>query len=285
MVRNARLGRDVRPVPYRPGANVLAPRLTVMNAARGRRLALPLRLRRSDLMGWDKQERRSLTMILLADTSRSVHQYIEVFRQILQSMAGYFSQRRDRIGLITLQGRQARILNHPTHNYRVVTNRLGKLQIHGESPIADGLLKALEVAQLERFRNPSSRSLVVLISDCCPEPLTHRHDDLFDEPAYRDAIRHAGFFKKGRVQLLVINPACTPAHGPRAGRPGPGERLSERLASAAGGRLLKIPYRSSEQRVSAHELDRILEGMESLVTGQLREGRSGLEPWSGASLR
>lgn len=271
-VRNARVGRDIRAVPYRAGENLFAARSTLQRIAARGRLRLPLRVERSDLMGYDKEERRSLTLIVLADTSRSVHQYVEVFRQILQSMAGQFRRRRDRIGLVALQGRQARILNHPTHNHRVVTNSLRKLEIHGESPLADGLQKAREMARIERFRNPSSHSVVVLISDCYPEPITHEHDDLFDEPAYRDSLRAAALYRRERVQLLVINPSCEESGAPRE-KIGPGERLSEKLAGAASGRLLKLPRRASGKGVSSAELDRIFRGVESLLSGHLSEGR------------
>jgi Mg-chelatase subunit ChlD len=261
-VVNSRVGRNAKPVPYRPGENLIAPLLTALNAARAGRVAgSGGALRRVDLMGWDKLERQSLTLVLVVDTSRSSHYYINVFRQILRSLAGQFQRKRDRIGLISLQGLAAQVLNHPTHNYRVVMNSMAKLAIHGESPLADGLLKALAMVKLERFRNPGSRSLVLLLSDCYPEPLTRQHQDLFEEPAYKNAVAAALLYRKENVNLLVINPACS-GGGRLRERKGPGEKLSEILARSARGRLIKFNRWGASGRVSAHGLSAVLDGIE-----------------------
>jgi Mg-chelatase subunit ChlD len=270
-VRSSRLGRNTRPVPYRVGENTFAPRLTLLRSLQRQRWRPgPPRqyLRRSDFMGWTKADRQSLTLVLVVDTSRSIRLYVEVFRQILKSMTGHFNRKQDRISLIGLQGAQARILNHPTHNHRVVLNRLAKLQIHGESPLADGLLKALETVKLERFKNPSSRSLVTVLSDCYPEPLTGDFPDVFDEPAYREAMRVAGLYRRARVNLLVIHPLCASPRLVEAGRVGPGERLAEKIAALSGGRLVKIEERDGRERMSRREMAGILQGMEAMLHGQ-----------------
>lgn len=274
---NMRVGRNARSVRYAPGRNLLAPIPTLVNALRNGRHrvgAHRVRIGRSDLRGWDKVERESLTLVLLVDTSRSSHYYIEVFRQILRSLTGHFNRKRDRMGLVVLQGRQARVLNHPTHNFRVVTNSMGKLLIHGETPLADGLQKALAMVRIERFRNPGSLSLVVLLSDCCPEPVETPFEDIFASRAYRDALAAARRYRREGVSLLVINPACAPPDATPAVKNAPGERLSEMIVSAAGARLIKIHRRGEGAHFSNRQVDLVLDGIEAAFQ-KSRGGRLG----------
>ena len=174
-------------------------------------------------------------------------------------MTGYFNRHNDRVGLIALQGEQARIYCHPTHNFRVVSRGLGKLHFHGLTPLADGLFKSLSMARLERAKSPGSKSIVVLLSDCYPEPLTPGYEDKFDDPAYRNCISNARAYKREKVMLLLINPTFSSAEARF-----PGERLSIKIAEAAGGKLIKL-FRPKDTRYSPpsrKELNIILQGIE-----------------------
>jgi len=203
-----------------------------------------------------------------------------MFAEILQSLAGQFQRNRDRMGLVALQGRQATVLHHPTHNYRIVTRHLRRLTFHGETPLADGLRKALAAARIERRKNPGSQSLVVLLSDCCPEPVAPGHYDLFEEPNYRDSRAAAGLFRKERVPLLVLLAGPRPharerapaflAGGDRPARP-PGDRLAEAMAAASGGRLVRLPF-AEEGRVSRAQIDHVLGAIEAMFEGGARTG-------------
>lgn len=218
-----------------------------------------------DLMGWHRTEYESLTLILLVDVSKSTWLFIEVFKEILGSLTGYFHKHNDRVGLISLQGLQAKIYNHPTHNFRVVARGLSRLKFHGETPIADGLLKSLNMARLERNKNPGSKSIVILLSDCYPEPLTRGCEHVFEDPAYRNSLNAAGTYRKAGLMLLVINPAFESEVATR-----PGELLADKLVKAAGGKLIKLlrPPDRRHARPSREEMDRILQGIESTLMRQ-----------------
>jgi len=272
-------GRAVRPVEYDPERSVLAPVQTVISSVRRGAYDLrskKLRIRREDFVGWQHLEHESLTLVLLVDVSRSTFPYINVFSQLLRSFTGYFNRNNDRIGLISLQGAQAKILNHPTHNYRVISKSLSTLRIHGETPLADGLLKALYMARLERFKKPGSRSVVILLSDCYPEPLTHHCEDIFEEPMYRETVARASLYKRDKVFLLVINPSFENTEEENLL---PGERLSEMVAKVSGGKLIKLfvpkGYSAGEKlpSPSRHEIQTILKGIEETFS-QLRIGIS-----------
>ena len=282
-VENPFAGRNIRLVSYEPAENLLAPLPTALEAFRsGRRFSRgrPF-LRRSDLLGWAKAERESLTLILLVDVSRSTIGYLRVFAELLRSLAGHFQRNRDRMGLVSLQGRQASVLHHPTHNYRIVTRHLAKLSFRGETPLADGLQKTLTMARLERFKNPGSQSLVVLLSDCFPEPIPPGWSDLFDSPAYRDARAAAALYRRDKVQLLVLLAAPDRSSSPESREPTPGERLGEAIAAAAAGRLMRLPQ-AEDGHVPRKQIDRVLGAIESMVReGGVRAGAGPTAPAPG----
>lgn len=190
-----------------------------------------------DLKSWEKMEYESLTLILLVDTSNSVLQFAKSFAIIISSLTSFFHHHKDRIGLIVLRGSQAQIINHPTHNIRVIIRGLKSLKIKGATPLADGMFKALNTAKISNKKNPGSKSLVVLISDCYPEPLSGNYSDLFDEPAYKNTLLAAGLYKKYKIPLLLINPNF---HHKNLENYFPGEKLSKKITDLSGGKLIKL---------------------------------------------
>lgn len=273
-VASDRSGRNIKIVRYKKGENSIAPVQTIIHSltngsyspeSRG------LKICDSDFVGWEKLERQSITLVLLVDVSRSTFPFIRIFAEILDSLTSYFKLHQDRIGLISLQGMQAKILNHPTHNYRVVTKNLMGLKVQGESPLADGLLKSLNMVRLENFKKPGSSNLVVLLSDGYPEPLTGKYQYILEEPAYREAIRAASIYRRQKVPLLMINPSFqnTQEH-----KYLPGEKLSAIIARESRGRLIKL-FRnygpSPEERYyppTNGEIRQILNGIEGMIGGR-----------------
>ena len=230
-------GRNIRFVKYKKDENIIAPIGTIKNIIlksgikkRDGRLVI----HSSDFLGWRRQGFECITLILLVDVSSSTFPYIEVFSKMLQSLISYFNKNKDRIGLISLQRNQARILNHPTHNFRVILRSLGKLEIYGQTPLADGLLKALAMAKLERHKNEGSKSIVILLSDCYPEPITGKYENILDEPAYVETMNAASLYKKKKVKLLLIKPT-----GPTK-KDLPGEKLAKIIKERSGGKVLNL---------------------------------------------
>ncbi len=274
-----RAGRNIKLVKYRYGENTLAPFQTVINAVFNGKYDLSSRdfaIDNHDFVGWERLERESLTLVMVVDVSQSTFPFIHVFAEILNSLTGYFKTHRDRIGLISLQGTQAKIMNHPTHNYRIVTRSLLKLKIRGETPLADGLQKALAMVKLEKYRKPGSRNVVILLSDCYPEPITGRFKNIFDEPAYRETMRAASIYRKNRISLLVINPGFSHRNEEDYSA---GEKLAHRIVRESDGRLIRL-YRKEEMQTqgtylppSNNEIRQIISGVEQILGSKgLSEG-------------
>lgn len=259
-------GRSTRVVNFIRNQTRLAIKSTLLHAATNGSYDLNNRrfnISTENMKGWTRREYESLTLILLVDVSKSTWAFIKVFKEIISSLTEYFHKHNDRVGLISLQGLQAKIYSHPTHNFRVVARGLSKLSFHGETPIADGLYTSLNMARMEKTKNPGSRSIVILLSDCFPEPLTLGVRDVFEDPAYRNSITAAAQYRKQKIMLLVINPSFT---GEEAELPG--ELLSESIARAAGGRLIKL-HRDKESRyadLSSKEVEIIIKGIEDSLS-------------------
>jgi len=232
-------GRNIRFINYRKDENILAPIATIKNVIFKRGLDFSknrLKINSSDFKGWQRLEFESITLILLIDVSSSTFLYIDIFSKILQSLVSYFNKNKDRIGLISLQGKQARILNHPTHNYKVILKSLKKLEIHGQTPLADGLIKSLSMAKIERYKKQGSKSLVILLSDCYPEPITGKYGNIFNEPAYIDTMNAASLFKKKKVSLILVKPTDLGSEK----KAKPGEKLAQIICERSGGKILRL---------------------------------------------
>jgi Mg-chelatase subunit ChlD len=136
------------------------------------------------------------------------------------------------LGVIAFQKNSAQIINHPTNNLRVILGNLTRLTPSGFSPLADGLKKALEVFKQEKRRSPNFIPFAVLISDCFPEPLTHKYADLLEEPAYQETLKISKDFRREKIPILVINPA----HGKtKSGGLFGGSKLGMKIAHISNG--------------------------------------------------
>jgi magnesium chelatase subunit D len=74
-------------------------------------------------------------------------------------------QRRDKVGLITFRGKGAELVLPPTSSVENAVRRLDAIATGGRTPLAAGLVKAVQVINAEKLRDPLRRPLVLLITD------------------------------------------------------------------------------------------------------------------------
>ncbi len=67
-------------------------------------------------------------------------------------------QRRDKVGLVTFRAGGAEVALPPTSSVPTAQARLAHLRTGGRTPLADGLLRARKVLQVERLRDPRRRA-------------------------------------------------------------------------------------------------------------------------------
>ncbi len=145
-------------------------------------------------------------------------------------------QRRDKVGLVTFRGSEARLALAPTSSVDVGAAALRDLPTGGRTPLAAGLSTAATVLRAERRRDPRRRALLVLVTDGRataggPDPV-------------RAALGAARMLATERFASVVVDCESGPV---RLG-------LAQAMAGALGARYLTL------DELSAHRLRGAMEG-------------------------
>ncbi|WP_433716633.1 VWA domain-containing protein [Nocardia sp. CA-084685] len=134
--------------------------------ARGRAEG-PLKLAADDLRGAYREGREGNLVVFVVDASGSM-----AARDRLSAVTGAVVallrdayQRRDKVAVITVRGREAELVLPPTSSVDIAVRRLSGIRTGGKTPLAAGLLKAREVVHRERVRDPRRRPMLVLLTD------------------------------------------------------------------------------------------------------------------------
>lgn len=147
-------------------------------------------------------------MILVLDTSKSIVWMISSIEEIISHITSNAFHSRDRLGLITFQNNRAFLHHYPTLNVKQVIGTINKIEAKGETPLGEGLNLALQVFSKEQYRLPGMKNIIIMISDCFPEPLEGRHKNLLDEPCYKAVVSASEKIKKAKIDLIIINPSA-----------------------------------------------------------------------------
>ncbi|MFL6090668.1 MAG: VWA domain-containing protein [Aeromicrobium sp.] len=134
--------------------------------ARGRR-AGKLDLRADDLRVAVKEGRESNLVLFCVDASGSMaarKRMGQVKTAVLSLLLDAY-QRRDKVGLITFRGNEAKLALPPTSSVDIAAARLDDLPTGGRTPLAEGLLQAAETLRIEHVRDPRRRPLLVIVTD------------------------------------------------------------------------------------------------------------------------
>jgi magnesium chelatase subunit D len=133
---------------------------------RGRR-AGKLDLRADDLRVAVKEGRESNLVLFCVDASGSMaarKRMGQVKTAVLSLLLDAY-QRRDKVGLITFRGAEAKLVLPPTSSVDIAAARLDDVPTGGRTPLAEGLLQAAETLRIEQVRDPRRRPLLVVVTD------------------------------------------------------------------------------------------------------------------------
>jgi Mg-chelatase subunit ChlD len=106
-----------------------------------------------------------VTMVFVVDLSGSMLLNVEAVKEALLRLHSDAYRLRDRVGIVALKDTGAVVVQHPITNLRVVAKKLLDLRISGFTPLAAGMLKALEVLKEAKRRDPSTIPVMVIITD------------------------------------------------------------------------------------------------------------------------
>ena len=106
-----------------------------------------------------------VTMVFVVDLSGSMLLNVKAVKEALLRLHSDAYRLRDRVGIVALKDTGAVVVQHPITNLRVVAKKLLDLRISGFTPLAAGMLKALEVLKEAKRRDPSTIPVMVIITD------------------------------------------------------------------------------------------------------------------------
>lgn len=180
-----------------------------------------------------------MTIVLVIDASSSTRHFLSVVAQAIALLYGNAYRKKDKIGLVEFKENEARILTYPTRNYQLILGNLLKIESSGYTPLASGLEKAFIILKEEHRREREALLCAVLVSDCYPEPLTHKYKEIFEEPAYKEVISVSRLYERTRIPIMVINPYHNPLK--------PGTRLGIMVAQISKGKYFGISEHKTEE--------------------------------------
>lgn len=105
------------------------------------------------------------TMVFVVDLSGSMLLNMDAVKKALLGLHGDAYRFRDRVGIVALKDTGAVVVQHPITNLMVVAKKLIDLRVSGYTPLATGMLKALEVLKEAKRRDPSTVPVMVIITD------------------------------------------------------------------------------------------------------------------------
>jgi len=107
---------------------------------------------------------RAVIMILL-DASDSMLHLLPMIGESIVRLKMHAWRQRDKLGLILCSGEHARILSFPTRNINVFRSKMSKFPVGGRTPLAAGILKAVNILKLELRKNPDIIPIILIFSD------------------------------------------------------------------------------------------------------------------------
>ncbi|MFQ6087078.1 MAG: VWA domain-containing protein, partial [Candidatus Bathyarchaeia archaeon] len=161
-----------------------------------------------------------MTLVFVIDLSGSMILNIDAVREALLKLHGDAYRYRDRVGIVALKEMGAIVVQHPITNLRVVANKLLNLKISGFTPLASGMLKALEVLKEAKRRDRSTIPVMVIVTDGNTNvPLSRslqtgevRHFDIlgiayrkYVDLAVEDVINVSEMIKREGIHTVVVN--------------------------------------------------------------------------------
>lgn len=171
-----------------------------------RRRQRPLPLLPEDLQEKIRERRTGYSVVFVVDASSSmrVRDRISLVKGLLRVYLQECYLRRDRVALVSFRHQQSRLLLPFTGNMGRAQKTADRLPVGGKTPLAEGLRLAFRALVRERFQNPQTEPVIVLITDGKPN-LSFSDLDPVDE-----AFQTASGLRRNGITLVVIDTEDNP---------------------------------------------------------------------------
>jgi magnesium chelatase subunit D len=203
--------------------------------------------------------RAPMTIVFVLDLSGSMLSSIKDIKEALLKLHNDAYRFRDKVGLVAFKEMGAVVAHHPTTNLKLVSNTLLRLGMGGYTPLADGMLKALDVLKEAKRTDLSTIPVMIVITD--GETNVPFKKDLqtgeirdinpidvaffkYEEEAIMDVTTVSEMIKREGIYTVTINMAPVSA-GPSGSF---GTRTTEMIASITGGMYFEPSVRTGNKR-------------------------------------
>ena len=193
-------------------------------------------------------------IICLIDASKSSSQYIDTLRIILMELFKNFLSPSSKLGLITIENDQSKVLFSPTTNRKRVFGKFRDLKIGGFSYIDSAFELALRQVTKIRKREKNNKLMILAITDCFPEPIPVGVKDIWEYESYQKIRSIARSISRTNTPIIVIDPT---SYQYKISEKSPGRRLSKYITSITNGKYINIPMKLSS-KAKMKESTRIL---------------------------
>jgi magnesium chelatase subunit D len=124
-------------------------------------------IRPEDVRQKVRVRKNGTTVVFAVDASGSMGagQRLSAAKAAVLAMLVDAYQRRDRVGLVTFRGTEAQVVLTPTASTELAQLRLRDVPVGGSTPLASGIVRGLELLEVERRRDPQTVPWLVLVTD------------------------------------------------------------------------------------------------------------------------
>ncbi|MFO7849706.1 MAG: VWA domain-containing protein [Spirochaetia bacterium] len=161
------------------------------------------RIERDDLQVRVRRQTISALVLFVLDVSDSMgaHRRIREAKGSVYGLLKKAHSMRYRVGLITVQGREAVLTVPPTPSIGVAKKNMSGLKPAGGTPLASGLRLALRTIHNEELKHPGIEPILVVISDGeATVPLKRRGDPFIELLELAEKIR-----RRERVTTICVD--------------------------------------------------------------------------------
>jgi magnesium chelatase subunit D len=200
---------------------------------RGRVNGGKLEFRADDLRQKVRERKTRALLILIVDGSDSVmaRQLMPKTKRVLLALLQNAYEKRDRVAMLVFRFAQGRVVLPPTRNFTCARRCVEELYIGGCTPLATGLLEGLRLAETERLRDPTTKPLLIVLTDGLAN--VDLSGNMRHDTPQRDALSVAQEIAMRQVPAVVIdtNPYSTVTNERGEKVPSPCRELARALTA------------------------------------------------------
>lgn len=163
--------------------------------------SLALNITEEDLMRKIRVRKvRNLVLFVMdASWSMAAAERMVVTKAAVMSLLIDAYQKRDRVGLITFQREEARLVLPPTNSVSLAARLLPGLTVGGMTPLSRGLYLAYRVMRLETLKDPKVMPLMIILTDGAGNV------SMGSLSPQEEAMEVAHLIKGSQIHAIVIN--------------------------------------------------------------------------------